>query len=91
VRATIDPADRLVIPKPLRQRLALLGGQLVEVVERDGRIEIEVLPTPMALAEGDAGLVAVPAVALVPLTDAVVRAVMERTRRAAPAHGDQNG
>ncbi len=81
MRSSIDAAGRLVIPKPLRDALHLHGGQEVEVLERDGRIEIEVLPTPMTLVETDAGPVAVPSVELPPLTDDLVRAVLERTRR----------
>lgn len=81
MRTAIDAAGRLVIPKPLRDSLHLHGGQEVEVLERDGRIEIEVVPTPMALVESDGGPVAVPAVELPPLTDELVRAVLERTRR----------
>jgi len=53
----------------------------VEIHERDGRIEIELAPTPMALARGIGGRVAVPAEKLPALTDDIVRSTLEGTRR----------
>ena len=67
MRSAIDSAGRVVIPKALRDRLALGRSRAVEISERDGKIEIEPVATPMAL--------------LPPLTDDVVRATIERTRR----------
>ena len=81
MKSTIDSAGRLVIPKPLRERLGLTGGQAVEISERDGRIEIEPVATPMTLVEREDGPVAVPEESLPPLTDDDVRATLERTRR----------
>ncbi len=81
METTIDSAGRVVIPKPLRDRLNLSGGQLVEIRERDGRIEIEAAPTRMSLQETDAGLVAIPEEQLPPLSDEVVRETIERSRR----------
>jgi AbrB family looped-hinge helix DNA binding protein len=81
MKATIDHAGRLVIPKSLRDRLGLTGGRSVEIREREGRIEIEPRPTPMALVEGARGPVAVPAEELPPLTDEIVRATLDKTRR----------
>jgi AbrB family looped-hinge helix DNA binding protein len=80
VRSAIDAAGRVVIPKPLRVRLGLEQGGVVEIRERDGRIEIEPAATPMSLARAG-GRVAVPAEELPPLTDELVRATIERTRR----------
>jgi hypothetical protein len=51
------------------------------LVIRDGRIEIEAAPTPMKLVKRRGGPVAVPQEALPPLTDDIVRATLERTRR----------
>lgn len=81
MRSAIDSAGRLVIPKPLRDRLGLAGGQALEIREHDGRIEIEAAPTPMKLVKRRDGPVAVPREALPPLTDDMVRATLERTRR----------
>lgn len=54
---------------------------MVEIRERDGRIEIEPAPTPMTLVMRRGGVVAVPRKKLPPLTDDIVRATLERTRR----------
>jgi AbrB family looped-hinge helix DNA binding protein len=81
MRSAIDSAGRVVIPKPLRARLGLDRGRVVEIRERDGRIEIEPAPTPMSLARRRGGLVAVPAEELPTLTDEIVRATIERERR----------
>lgn len=71
----------MVIPKALRQRLGLKGGETLDIRERDGRIEIEPAATPMSLVEREGASVAVPEDELPPLTDEVVRATLERTRR----------
>jgi AbrB family looped-hinge helix DNA binding protein len=77
----IDSAGRIVIPKPLRQRLGLEPGRAVEIRERDGRLEIEPAPTAMTLVRRKGGVVAVPAEPLPTLTDDMVRATLEGTRR----------
>lgn len=79
--SVIDPAGRVVIPKPLRDRLGLQPGRVVDIRERDGRIEIEPAPTSMTLERRRGGPVAVPAEPLPPLTDDIVRATIEGTRR----------
>lgn len=81
MKTTIDSAGRLVIPKPLRARLGLVGGDRVEIRERDGHLEIEVVPSAMRLKKGDRGLVAVPEEELPPLTGEIVRSTLERSRR----------
>jgi len=81
MRSAIDSAGRVVIPKPLRDRLGLEQGKVVEIRERDGRIEIEPATVPMSLARRAGGPVAVPVEELPPLTDEIVRATTERTRR----------
>ena len=81
MRSTIDGAGRVVIPKSLRLRLGLRGGETLEIRERDGTIEIEPAATPMTLVEREGAVVAVPEGDLPPLTDDIVRATLERTRR----------
>lgn len=81
MRSAIDVAGRVVIPKPLRVQLGLEQGMVVEIRERDGRIEIEPAATSMSLVRRAGGPVAVPADELPPLTDELVRATIERTRR----------
>lgn len=81
MRTAIDSAGRVVIPKPLRDRLGLDRGRVVEIREREGRIEIEPAATPMSLVRRAGGRVAVPKDPLPTLTDEIVRAALERTRR----------
>lgn len=81
MKTTIDAAGRVVIPKSMRERLGLVGGRVVEIREREGSIEIEPAPTPMRLVKGARGPVAVPVEPLPALTDEIVRATLERTRR----------
>ena len=77
----MDSAGRIVIPKPVRERLGLKGGEVLELREREGRIELEPAMTPMTLAKTKGGLVAVPERRLPPLTDEIVRSTLERSRR----------
>lgn len=70
-----------MIPKALRQRLGLMGGETLDIRERDGRIEIEPAATAMRLVEREGSPAAVPDEELPPLTDDVVRGTVERTRR----------
>jgi AbrB family looped-hinge helix DNA binding protein len=81
MRSAIDRAGRVVIPKPLRDRLGLSRGRPVDIRERDGRIEIEPAVTPMTLVRRAGGVTAVPKEKLPPLTDEMVRDTLERTRR----------
>lgn len=81
MKTTIDAAGRVLIPKPLRDRLGLAVGERLELRERDGRIEIEPSPTPMRLVKRRRGAVAVPDQPLPPLTDEIVRQTLERARR----------
>ena len=81
MKSAIDAAGRVVIPKPLRDRLGLGRGRAVEIRERDGRIEIEAVATRMSLVKRRGGRVAVAEEKLPALTDDLVRATLERTRR----------
>ncbi len=81
MRSAIDSVGRVVIPKSLRDRLGLGRGRAIEISERDGKIEIEPLSTPMSLVVRRGRPVAVPQGRLPKLTDEVVRATIERTRR----------
>jgi AbrB family looped-hinge helix DNA binding protein len=81
MRTTIDSAGRVVIPKELRSRLALVGGQELEIREREGRIELEPASASMSLRHSGGGPVAVAAEELPPLTDEIVRETLERARR----------
>jgi AbrB family looped-hinge helix DNA binding protein len=79
MRVTIDAAGRLVVPKPLRERLGLVPGVELEMEAVDGHLEVSV-PSRVRLEEGPEGIrfVADP-------TDTLdadeVRGVIERGRR----------
>lgn len=81
MKTTIDAAGRIVVPKPLRQALGMNPGQSLEIRASDGRLEIEVIPTPMQLKKRGKGLVAVPDAELPALTADQVRDTLERIRR----------
>ena len=81
MRATIDAAGRVVVPKPLRDELGLVPGEPLELEARDGRLEIEPVATPVTLVEEDGAVFAVPDRELPPLTAEQVRATLERVRR----------
>jgi AbrB family looped-hinge helix DNA binding protein len=81
MKAAMDQAGRIVIPKALRQALGLKPGQLLEARAADGRLEFEIAPTAMTLKKRGKGLVAVPDSKLPPLTSEQVRETLERVRR----------
>jgi AbrB family looped-hinge helix DNA binding protein len=55
MRTVIDRAGRIVVPKPLRQAPGLKPGQPLEVRAGDGRLEIEIAPTPRQLKKRGKG------------------------------------
>jgi AbrB family looped-hinge helix DNA binding protein len=81
MQTTIDAAGRIVVPKSLRQQLGLTPGQVLEIRASDGRLEVEVAPTPMILRKRGKGIVAVPKADLPPLSADLVRETLERLRR----------
>lgn len=80
MKSTIDGAGRLVVPKALRVALGFHPGQELEVAIRDGRLEIEIAPTEMALQGTGDSIVAVPMRKLPPLTTELVRATLDHVR-----------
>ncbi len=82
MRTTIDRAGRIVVPKPIRDRLSLAGGEELEVDEIDGRIVIGRTPRNVDLVETRHGLLAArPGADLPGIGPAEVRELLERTRR----------
>lgn len=79
MRATIDAGGRVVIPKPVRERLRLVAGTEIEITERDGWVEISPIPTPMTLVGDDP--VASADRPMPVLTAETVRQTMEQLRR----------
>ena len=81
MKSTIDSAGRIIVPKAMRDALGLKPGQALEIRAGDGRLEIEVATTPMALKKRGKGVAAVPAAELPALTAEQVRETLERVRR----------
>ena len=81
MKSTIDAAGRIVVPKALRQALALRPGQPLDIRAGDGRLEIEIAATPMRLKKRGKGVIAVPDDDLPVLTAEQVRETLERVRR----------
>jgi AbrB family looped-hinge helix DNA binding protein len=79
MRATIDMAGRVVIPKPLRDRLGFAPGTELELDAVDGRLEVTV-PTRVRIEEGAHGP-RVTTDADERLTAEQVRELVERSRR----------
>lgn len=83
MRTTIDNAGRIVVPKALRDAMGLTAGRRVDIVFTDGRLEIEVAPAEVDVdLDGD-----LPRIVYrdlpdgMGLTDEIVRATIEATRR----------
>jgi AbrB family looped-hinge helix DNA binding protein len=81
MKVALDSAGRLVVPKELRDELGLRPGLPLDIRSENGRLEIEVAPTPLKLEKRGKGVVAVPETELPPLTPEQVRETLERTRR----------
>jgi AbrB family looped-hinge helix DNA binding protein len=81
MRATIDGGGRVVVPKPVRERLGLRPGTEVELTERDGWIEIAPAATPMRLVGRGDDVVAETDREMPTLTADEVRRVIEQARR----------
>lgn len=79
MRATIDAAGRLVIPKPLRDRLGLSAGVELELRAVDDRLEVSI-PSRVRVEHGPAGP-RFTAEDAPPLDADAVRSLMEQTRR----------
>jgi AbrB family looped-hinge helix DNA binding protein len=81
MRVRIDRWGRIVVPKPIRERLGLRGGELLEIEEHDGLFELRPAPTEVELVETPQGPVARPPEPLPRLTDETVRDTLHLTRR----------
>lgn len=81
MRTTIDRAGRVVIPKRIRDELGLAGGEELEVVLREGRIELEPAATSMRLVEREGRVVVEADTEMPVLTVEQVRATLEHVRR----------
>lgn len=81
MESTIDAAGRIVIPKPIREALGLLGGDAVDIRVEATSIVLSAPSVPKR-AERHAGRVRIVADAdMPPLTTEQVRATLESVRR----------
>ena len=79
MRATIDAAGRLVVPKAIRDELGLAAGTELELHVVNGRLEISV-PSRVRVEEGPHGI-RFAADGAAELTDEQVRDLIEKARR----------
>ena len=79
MRATIDSAGRLVVPKPLRDELGFAAGTELELAAVNGALEVRV-PSRVRVEDGPQGARFV-ADEAGPLSAAQVRELMEQGRR----------
>ena len=77
MKATIDRAGRLVIPRSLRDRIGLAGGGEVEI-ELDGAA-IRIEPVAGTGLREDGGLLFIPATGT-PIDDTLVRELIDADR-----------
>jgi len=77
----MDSVGRLVVPKALRRELGITGPTELEIVARDGVLELSVADVP-ARIERQAGVpVIVTDAPMAPLTVEDVRMALDRVRR----------
>jgi AbrB family looped-hinge helix DNA binding protein len=81
MKTSIDRLGRVVVPKAIRDKLQLRGGETLEVVERDGVIELRAALTDVRIVDTHEGPVAEPSEQVEPLTHELVRDVLEQVRR----------
>jgi bifunctional DNA-binding transcriptional regulator/antitoxin component of YhaV-PrlF toxin-antitoxin module len=77
----MDSVGRLVVPKALRAELGITGPVELEVVARDGVIELAVADVPAHIEARDEGPVIVSDAPVKALTVEDVRAAIDRVRR----------
>jgi AbrB family looped-hinge helix DNA binding protein len=82
MRTTIDRAGRLVVPKRIRDRLGLRGGEQLEIEEEHGAIRIARAKRRVELLETEEGILTAKFDPPLPAaTPEDVREVLERVRR----------
>lgn len=77
MKTTIDKAGRLVIPRPMRDRLGLTGGAAVEIEIDGADLRIRPLTGDRVREEGD--LLIIPRTGA-PIDDALVRELIDADR-----------
>jgi AbrB family looped-hinge helix DNA binding protein len=80
MKATIDRAGRLVVPKAVRDACGLEPGSEVEIRAVEGRVEIEPAPLDVTLERRGRLVVAVPRKPVAKLTAREVERTLEEVR-----------
>lgn len=81
MRTTIDGSGRVVVPKAIRRRLGLEGGEPLDIEEIDGTIVLRPAPLEVEIVDTPHGPRAQPREPVAALDDDTVRSVLERLRR----------
>ncbi len=81
MKIAMDAVGRLVVPKALRAELGLTGPTELEVIARDGVIELSVADVPARIEDRGGDPVIVADGPMQPLTVEDVRAAIDRVRR----------
>lgn len=82
MQLTIDGAGRLVVPKALRDRLGLVSGSSVDLVERGGQLVLTPVGPRIGLEEREGRQVFVTEESAgSELTDRAVRSLVEESRQ----------
>jgi bifunctional DNA-binding transcriptional regulator/antitoxin component of YhaV-PrlF toxin-antitoxin module len=81
MKIAMDSVGRLVVPKALRAELGITGPTELDVVARDGVIELAVADVPARIEDHGDGPVIVTDGPMTPLTVEDVRAAIDRVRR----------
>ena len=81
MKIPIDAVGRLVVPKPLREELGIAGPAELEVVAREGDIELTVSDVPARVEDRDGHPVIATDAPMRSLSAEEVRAAIDRVRR----------
>jgi bifunctional DNA-binding transcriptional regulator/antitoxin component of YhaV-PrlF toxin-antitoxin module len=81
MKIAMDSVGRLVVPKALRAELGITGPTELEIVARDGVIELAVADVPARIEDRDGNPVIVTDGPIKPLTVEDARAAIDRVRR----------
>ena len=81
MKATIDEAGRLTLPREIRDAAGLAPGTELEVRVRDGVIELEPQTLPVRFDREGHLVVAVPLIPVQPITVEMVNELLDEMRR----------
>ncbi len=81
MKVAIDSVGRLVVPKALRAELGITGPTELEMIARDGVIELALADVPARIEDREGDPVIVTEGPMKPLTVQDVRAAIDRVRR----------